>query len=332
MRVLSIVFLIGTIHMHIMGDFGINDYKDRKDCLLSIISNTRSNFEEKASAQLELAGMYLYDETLQNFPEAQQIYINIIENKKVKSETKNKAKLKLAHIFAGMCESDNSSICPNYFQAIQLYNEVIADSTFDRELKRWAQYYLAGLYIGKFGTLPLLEVSRAKELLLQMVGNAATGNDELHSMAQLLLAKILSGAYSYPIPFLVDKEPCDFKQAIILYNAVIDSRYADKTDRTEAHWQLLQLYLNGPADIYSPDKAVKHSKYLLENNSGYSLFDQWTVKVYIAKVAMFKKNATKEEVQQAIMAYHELLKDSCINERYRENLLFELNQFQKQLL
>jgi len=310
-----------------------DDYKKEKEyeeSLISLINNQKTSSDEKISAQFNLAEFYLMRMHFKSFNAAIRIFTDLIDNTKARKNIRNNTKLYLAKIYSGIYKEKINSYV-DYNKAIKLYNEAIEDSGSDIMAKITTQYYLAGLYAGEFGTLPLLDISRAREILLQLVTHQGMERLEVYGRAQLMLAKIMSGAYNSRLAFPIHIEQSNFEEAIILFKSALGNLCMSEQERSEAHWHLLQLYLTGPENIYSHDKAIFHSQYLLGENSNLNPKDQWYIKNYMAKAIALKKNATSEEIQQAITTYHQFLSDSHTSEQEKADVLFQLNQLKKYL-
>lgn len=313
----------------------------QRDYLISVIDNPATTPEDKIAAQFKLATVYIDEKTdydLRDVAKAKKICEELLENELVNYEVKTTIKLFLAHILSGVIKVPSypwNSVSRNYSRAIKLYTEIINDQAAASDIKAKARYYLGSLFAGTYGDLPLEDLKQAKKLFSELIadGEVKEVAADLYASTQCELADLLireackaMGKLSKgtTLPKDITK---DFDYAIQLYNTVMSNSILDDELRDRASWTLGILYLGGPEYLYSYEKGVGCLKKILENGR-LEYKEQARVKGVIAYATAFKKDATRQNVLQAVELYNELLHMDFLSHEMKKELQVVLEEIQ----
>jgi hypothetical protein len=241
---LTLFFLLTTSNTQAYG------LSKEKEYCLSIINDETVTHEQKIEAKINLARLHCSTETFglcKCLKDAATLYEELLGGQ-LSIDQRHDVRLELAHILCGITTDSYDWGLPSldYLRAIALYQESISDESITLAKRCTAKFYLAALYGGFMGTLPVRNSRKAQALFTELYQETAMKKHDaaLYNTIVRCLGIVHQSLYEKNKQGTENQPASDhLEQAIALYKEALEFNNISTREKHYTQVSLAQLYI-----------------------------------------------------------------------------------------
>jgi hypothetical protein len=237
--------------------------------------------------------------------EAYKLYDSVAEMSNISPDLRARAKINAAQLypFANTEDSSYASIVQRKNETLDLFNKVIEDESFSKEIRGWAKYCLAKSYVQNwYDELPVDAKQKALDLFQNVIADI-----DISPETKLRVKTTLATFYS---EMLFNVSPAEAKQkAESLFNEVKKDSKASEIIKAEADFGLASLK-SAEEDPYNMEKLKLLKAISVETSYGSSIHAKAKAKIASGLLKGEFDTKPSEAAVMALAFYKEIIADS----------------------